>query len=68
MAEKTGAGGKPQEFDAENGRYVKGSGQGYNSQSDIQPLRKAVEKNANKAFALNDQDSVATYKIGRAHV
>ncbi|MDE5667708.1 MAG: hypothetical protein K2I29_05655 [Clostridia bacterium] len=46
MAEKTGAGGKPQDFDSNSGRYVKGSGQGYNSQSDIQPLKNAVEQKA----------------------
>lgn len=43
MAEKTGAGRKPQEFDTENGRYL-GNSKGYNSQSDIQNLQKAIEK------------------------
>lgn len=37
MAEKTGAGGKPKDFDAENGRYL-GNNKGYNSQSDINNL------------------------------
>lgn len=37
MAEKTGAGRQPQEFDAENGRYL-GNNKGYNSQSDINNL------------------------------
>ena len=37
MAEKTGAGRQPQEFDAEYGRYL-GNNKGYNSQSDINNL------------------------------
>ncbi len=38
MPQKTGAGGEPQNFDKDNGRYTKG-GAGYDSRSDINNLR-----------------------------
>lgn len=57
MAEKTGAGGKPQEFDTENGRYLKNC-KGYNSRNDLNNLpkqRKIVLPN--KIPQLERQDS-----------
>lgn len=45
---KTGAGGKPQDFDTEDGQYVKDSGKGYNSQSDIQPLKRPYKADLTK--------------------
>lgn len=64
MAEKTGAGGKPQDFDEQNGQYTgEGTTNRQNtSYSDIIAADKGrTAEKTNKDFALNDKDSLATY-------
>ncbi|MDE6504853.1 MAG: zeta toxin family protein [Clostridia bacterium] len=61
MAEKTGAGGKPQDFDEQNGQYT-GEGTTYRQNTGYSEIL-ASDKPAikTKNFALNDRDSIATY-------
>lgn len=64
MAEKKGAGGRPQEYNEENGRYGSDGGAKEYRQntSYAEILDRDRKKGKKQAFALSDRESIATYK------